>query len=130
MAFTIFYSWQSDIANNINRSFIEDALKKAIKKVGKNISIQDALRDKEIKIDKDTKGVSGIPPIVDVIFDKISNCGIFIPDLTFVGKTEKGRHLPNPNVLIEYGWALNKIDRKSTRLNSSHIPLSRMPSSA
>ena len=25
---------------------------------------------------------------------------------------------------------LNKIDRKSTRLNSSHIPLSRMPSSA
>ena len=25
---------------------------------------------------------------------------------------------------------LNKLDRKSTRLNSSHIPLSRMPSSA
>ena len=26
--------------------------------------------------------------------------------------------------------ALSQIDRKSTRLNSSHIPLSRMPSSA
>ena len=25
---------------------------------------------------------------------------------------------------------LNRVDRKSTRLNSSHIPLSRMPSSA
>ena len=25
---------------------------------------------------------------------------------------------------------MRKIDRKSTRLNSSHIPLSRMPSSA
>ena len=25
---------------------------------------------------------------------------------------------------------LEKVDRKSTRLNSSHIPLSRMPSSA
>ena len=25
---------------------------------------------------------------------------------------------------------LNQLDRKSTRLNSSHIPLSRMPSSA
>ena len=28
------------------------------------------------------------------------------------------------------GFDLNEIDRKSTRLNSSHIPLSRMPSSA
>ena len=27
-------------------------------------------------------------------------------------------------------WPLVRIDRKSTRLNSSHIPLSRMPSSA
>ena len=27
-------------------------------------------------------------------------------------------------------YALNLLDRKSTRLNSSHIPLSRMPSSA
>ena len=26
--------------------------------------------------------------------------------------------------------AVNRVDRKSTRLNSSHIPLSRMPSSA
>ena len=30
-----------------------------------------------------------------------------------------------------WGWAvLMSTDRKSTRLNSSHIPLSRMPSSA
>ena len=28
------------------------------------------------------------------------------------------------------GWNKFAIDRKSTRLNSSHIPLSRMPSSA
>ena len=28
------------------------------------------------------------------------------------------------------GEAIDEIDRKSTRLNSSHIPLSRMPSSA
>ena len=27
-------------------------------------------------------------------------------------------------------FAANRTDRKSTRLNSSHIPLSRMPSSA
>ena len=28
------------------------------------------------------------------------------------------------------GCPINNLDRKSTRLNSSHIPLSRMPSSA
>src|ERR1051326_2226163 len=27
-------------------------------------------------------------------------------------------------------WGIDEMDRKSTRLNSSHIPLSRMPSSA
>ena len=30
----------------------------------------------------------------------------------------------------EQKWARGRVDRKSTRLNSSHIPLSRMPSSA
>ena len=32
--------------------------------------------------------------------------------------------------LLECVTALSTVDRKSTRLNSSHIPLSRMPSSA
>ena len=41
------------------------------------------------------------------------------------------------DVVFQVGWRCNgvqvdgdKTDRKSTRLNSSHIPLSRMPSSA
>lgn len=109
MALTIFYSWQSDLPSKINRNFIEDALNKAIKKVGRDISVQAALRDETIKLDKDTKGVPGIPPIAEVIFEKISQCEIFVPDFTFVGKTEGGRLLPNPNVLIEYGWALKEL---------------------
>jgi hypothetical protein len=109
MALTIFYSWQSDISNKINRNFIEDALKKAIKKVSKDFVIQEALRDDKLILDKDTKGVPGIPPIADVIFNKISQCGIFVPDLTFVGETKNGRLLPNPNVLVEYGWALKEV---------------------
>jgi phosphoserine aminotransferase len=32
--------------------------------------------------------------------------------------------------LEEYRDLVQELDRKSTRLNSSHIPLSRMPSSA
>ena len=33
------------------------------------------------------------------------------------------------NIVAGYGH-ITALDRKSTRLNSSHIPLSRMPSSA
>jgi hypothetical protein len=109
MAATIFYSWQSDLPNNINRSFIEKALIAAIKQIGRELNIEEAARDKEIVLDKDTKGVPGIPPIAQVILDKISNCGIFVPDVTFVGKSVVGRPVPNPNVLIEYGWALKSI---------------------
>ena len=42
-----------------------------------------------------------------------------------VALTQNGSNLAN--VVIPSGWPQ---DRKSTRLNSSHIPLSRMPSSA
>jgi hypothetical protein len=109
MTIRIFYSWQTDIDSKLNRNFIEDALEKAVKKLGKDVEIQEALREETIEIDKDTKGVPGTPPIVETIFNKISACGIFLPDLTFVGKSEDGRLLPNPNVLIEYGWALKEL---------------------
>jgi hypothetical protein len=109
MTITIFYSWQSDIPNNLNRNFIELALEKAITRLGQDMEIQAALRDEAMEIDKDTKGIPGTPPIVDVIFNKISKCGVFVPDLTFVGKSINDRLLPNPNVLIEYGWALREL---------------------
>jgi len=109
MGLYVFYSWQSDISSKLNRNFIEDALKKAIKKIGKDLQVQNALRDENLLLDKDTKDSPGIPPIADTILKKISGCAIFVPDLTFVGKTEGGRFLPNPNVLVEYGWALKEV---------------------
>ena len=41
----------------------------------------------------------------------------------------KSSHADLPAVLVMRRMAV-RLDRKSTRLNSSHIPLSRMPSSA
>ena len=41
-----------------------------------------------------------------------------------------GKEIGNILNLLETGFESIKADRKSTRLNSSHIPLSRMPSSA
>lgn len=107
MAERVFYSWQSDLPNNINRGFIEDALKKAIVQLGRDDD-ELFIPQRNLEIDKDTKGVPGSPPIADTIFEKISNCSVFVADLTFVGTTTDGCPIPNPNVLIEYGYAQAK----------------------
>ena len=104
MTSTIFYSWQSDLPNSTNRGFLESVLEQAIKAV-----TADGELAEDIELDKDTKGVPGTPPITDVILDKISNCTVFVPDMSFVGSTRDDRLLPNSNVLIEYGWALRSV---------------------
>ena len=56
--------------------------------------------------------------------------------LEMTGKSKKGKGFQKAQEILDSGKALDKFkeiikaDRKSTRLNSSHIPLSRMPSSA
>ncbi len=101
----VFYAWQSDRPNNVNRGFIERALEDAAKRL--NASSEEI----EIKIDQDTQGVSGMPPVSETILEKIANCDIFLPDLTFVSRIEdgdkKGQPVPNANVLIEFGHALS-----------------------
>lgn len=67
------------------------------------------MRENSLTLDKDTKGVSGTPPIVETIFGKIDDCAVFVPDLTFVAQSVNGRKTPNPNVLIEYGWAQKSL---------------------
>jgi hypothetical protein len=110
--FTVFYSWQSDILAKFNRTFIEEALKAALTKLSADATLIPALRDSELSLDKDTQGVAGSPPIADTILQKIEDCSVFVADLTFVGETSrdivgrKRRFFPNPNVLIEYGYAL------------------------
>jgi hypothetical protein len=103
----IFYSWQDDKPGKLCRNFIEGALEKAIQEIAKELIVESAERPATFEIDKDTKGVSGTPPIVDTIFAKIDDAVAFVADCTFVGKRDNDeRPIPNPNVLIEYGWAL------------------------
>jgi hypothetical protein len=105
MNFTVFYAWQSDVDHRINRSFIEKALKDALKRIDSDISIEASPR-----LDKDTVDVPGIPNIAEIIFEKIRQCGIFVADLTFIGATaESGELIPNPNVLLEVGIALATV---------------------
>ncbi len=108
MSATVFFSWQSDTSAKDGRSLVDRALQKAIRAVGGDVEIEEAVRE-GLELDRDTKGVAGQPPIVDTIFKKIDQAAVFVPDLTFVGTRKDGRPTPNPNVLIEYGWALHSL---------------------
>jgi len=94
---TVFWSWQNDSPANENRYFIEDCLKRAAKKIGR----EDAIL---IDVDRDTKGIGGTPSIADAIFNKIRASDVFVWDATLV--YSQPRYAPNPNVLIELGYAL------------------------
>lgn len=107
MAVKIFYSWQSD--QKQNRNFIRSALDLAIKELRQDLSLEEAKRD--IVADQDTLGVPGSPSIADAILQKIRNTEVFVADLTFIDKNTNhdGRQTPNPNVMLEYGYALHAL---------------------
>lgn len=107
MAFKVFYAWQSDRPNNLCRGLIRRALDQAKSQLNNEMEVEDAVR--EIEIDQDTQGVAGSPSIAETILEKIRACDAFVPDLTFVPNPEGMKVTPNPNVLIEYGYALHAL---------------------
>ena len=108
MSLTVFFSWQADTPTRVGRNLVERALVQAIKNINRDLEVAPAARG-SLTVDSDTKGVGGFPPIVDTIFRKIDEAAIFLVDLTFVAQRIDSRPAPNPNVLIEYGWALKSL---------------------
>jgi len=108
MPSTIFFSWQSDTPSRGGRNFFEEALKSAIQRLSNDIQVDEPGRE-PLQLDKDTKNVPGSPPVVDTILRKIDRAAVFVPDLTFVAQRGNGDPMPNPNVLIEYGYALKSV---------------------
>lgn len=104
MEIRIFYSWQSDLHSSTNRQFIKEALVKAIKNIDQDHEVEVSPR-----IDHDTLGVAGSPDIADTIFEKIRQSSVFVCDVSIINKTSKFRKTPNPNVLIELGYAMNVL---------------------
>ena len=97
---TVFYSWQSDLPET--RGVIQWALNKAIKNLNRDLELDEPLR-----VDQDTEGVAGWPDITSALFDKIDQCGIFVADITPINAPNSDfRITPNPNVLLELGYAL------------------------
>ena len=103
----IFFSWQSDTATLTGRNLIDRALERAIGILAADADIDPA--DRELAIDRDSAGVPGSPPLVETIFTKIDRAAVFLSDLTYVASRADGRLMPNPNVLIEHGWALKAL---------------------
>lgn len=98
---TVFYSWQSDLPNSTNRSLIESALREASTEIATDETV-----GIDPVIDRDTLGSAGAPDIATTIFKKIVDADLFFADVSFVANTRK-RSFPNPNVLIELGYALH-----------------------
>lgn len=102
MARTIFYSWQNDLEKKTHRNFIENCLKAALSSLEKDAHIY-------MEYDRDTNGVNGSPDITNTIFDKIDKSVLFVCGVSITNSNYNGRKTPNPNVLMELGYAANKL---------------------
>lgn len=102
----IFYSWQTDSDESFNRNFIEDCLKRAIRKLNReDLS--------ELVIDRDTRSIPGMPDIGQTILEKIAKSAVVIADLTLINpasvRRPDERPVSNPNVLFELGYAFGTL---------------------
>lgn len=103
--FVVFYSWQATSPRKANRYLIEEALKKAVSALHKDDSIT-----VEPVIDRDTSGVAGAPDIATTIFQKIEKAAVFVADVSLVLHDQNlDKSSPNPNVLIELGYAVHAL---------------------
>ena len=102
--FKIFYSWQSDLPGNKTRNFIRDCIDEAIDLAEESEAI-------EAERDEATKDTTGAPNIVTTLFSKIDECDLFIADvsLCFTSNTPEEKKSPNPNVLLELGYAVKTL---------------------
>ena len=107
--YRLFFSWQNDRKDT--RTILNSALKKVAKKL--------ASEDIDLFIDQDTRERVGKRNIDSEVLEKIRKCDIFLADLTPVttfyqpeDSHSLPKHLPNSNVMYEYGYALHAKGEK------------------
>lgn len=106
----VFYSWQSDLPVAGNRNLIQDSLERAIRAMGRD-------RDAGVQavLDRDTANLAGSPDIANSILAKIAVSDVFVADVSIVS-TDAARPSPNPNVLVELGYAIAELGWENTIL--------------
>lgn len=102
--YTLFFSWQNDRKDT--KTTIFAALNNAKEKF--------AAEEIELVLDQDTRDRTGKRNIDAEVLQKIRDCDIFLADLTPVityfpspEKHDLPKHMPNSNVMYEYGYALH-----------------------
>jgi hypothetical protein len=82
-----------------------------------------------VRIDRDTADVGGSPAIAETILKKIAGAEIFVPDVSIVAHTAAGKACPNPNVLLELGYAVSELgwDRIIMVMNTAFGPVTDLP---
>lgn len=96
MKCTIFYSWQSDLPNKDNRSFIENCIEKAIKK--EKLGFEAGLT---VAVDRDTKKTVGTPDIAGTILIKLPKPIFLFVIYLLLMETIKGASVP----ILTYCWS-------------------------
>jgi len=99
----VFFSWQSDLPKETNQNAIRECLRNA-----SNL-IESEIEETRIVLDEATRGTLGSPNIPLTIFSKIETCEIFVCDITTINHDQPGKKTPNPNVLIELGYAISSL---------------------
>lgn len=126
----IFWSWQSDTPQNTGRHFVRGVIADLARSLNREDATEDAERpeaeadsdgdvednsnerladDGRVEVDHDTHGVGGSPPIADTILRKIREAAVLVADVTPISITSAGKRVPNPNVMIELGYAMRVL---------------------
>jgi hypothetical protein len=115
----IFYSWQSTSPPATNGELIRSCLTAAARRLAQSPEVDEAIRS-----------APGSPSIFSDILERINRCSVFVADLTLARlATEVERYSPNPNVLIEYGYALSGVGEKRivSIVNTHFGPVEQLP---
>jgi hypothetical protein len=103
--------------------FIQECITEAITAVSaENIQVIPCL-------DRDTEGEPGAPDIAETILAKIDNCDMFVCDVSIIAGTGTGKATPNPNVLLELGYAAKRLgwDRVTNIFNGFYGRVEELP---
>lgn len=126
LSVTIFFAWQSDLPDSTNRSLIRAAQREAASRMELSGKLGARLR-----LDEATRNEPGSPDIPATIFRKIANADIFLCDVTTINSAsqEQSRPTPNPNVLVELGYAAATLgwSRCVMLFNDAHGKLADLP---
>lgn len=124
--FSIFYSWMSDRPKEQNFTYIRKALDKDRKRLAKELGVK-------IRVDSDSRGEDGSTSIDESVLKKISECDLFVGDITPISPRFSWKMwmkpTPNPNVLYELGFAVSSLgwNRCIMVWNSKYGNLGRAP---